>query len=195
MKTDKHFMELIKDFRNIEFSNPRDILHKNSTENGLTYYGVYQSAHPSLPIWSLIQANIDDAHGSLKKASEFLSQIEEVQDEVNKFYFYNYYLKLGLDKLEDYKIIKKIFFFGIVQNSFKRPILYAQKIVGIIEDGYLGDVTAKAINNYNSKDFIEKYIVLECEYFLNLVKHDLFEGGGKKGFFRYFHGWLNRSFK
>jgi hypothetical protein len=196
MEADKHFKRLIKDFKNIEFSNKKNILHKNKGENGLTYYGIYQSAHPNLPIWAIIQANIEDAHGDLEKASEYLSRIEDVQNEVEKFYFYNYYLKMHLNKIKSYDIVKKIFFFSIVQNSLKRPIKYAQHIVGVKEDGDLGNITANAINNYNKKDFMEKYITMEVDFFNRLVKKDLEKPKDKrKGYFRFLHGWLNRAFK
>ncbi len=33
----------------LEFNNPHDALHKNKTENGFTFMGIYQGAHAS---WS-----------------------------------------------------------------------------------------------------------------------------------------------
>ena len=33
----------------------KKLLHKNDGENGLTYFGIYQSAHPNLKIWKIIE--------------------------------------------------------------------------------------------------------------------------------------------
>ena len=49
------FEKAMKELANVEHSNDNSkVLHKNPTELGLTFWGIYQSANPNLPIWSII---------------------------------------------------------------------------------------------------------------------------------------------
>ena len=42
--------------RDVEFSNDNSLLlHHNEGETGLTYFGIYESAHPSWDGWSVIK--------------------------------------------------------------------------------------------------------------------------------------------
>ena len=45
------FEKAMKELASVEHSNDNSkVLHKNSTELGLTFWGIYQSANPDLPI-------------------------------------------------------------------------------------------------------------------------------------------------
>jgi hypothetical protein len=49
------FEKAMKELASVEHSNDNSkVLHKNSTELGLTFWGIYQSANPNLPIWGII---------------------------------------------------------------------------------------------------------------------------------------------
>lgn len=46
---------IINMIRAVEFSNDNSLLlHHNEGETGLTYFGIYESAHPSWDGWSVI---------------------------------------------------------------------------------------------------------------------------------------------
>ena len=50
------FEKAMKELASVEHSNDNSkVLHKNSTELGLTFWGIYQSANPNLPIWNIIE--------------------------------------------------------------------------------------------------------------------------------------------
>ncbi|OCR84502.1 peptidoglycan domain protein, partial [Campylobacter fetus subsp. testudinum] len=55
----------------MEFSSSKDVLHKNKTENGFTFMGIYKGAHPSWGGWDIIKNALSN-NVDIKIASEVL---------------------------------------------------------------------------------------------------------------------------
>ena len=54
---------------NLEFSGGTNALHKNKTESGLTWMGIYEKAHPNWQGWEKIKQILNQTN-DIKKASE-----------------------------------------------------------------------------------------------------------------------------
>ena len=180
-------------FKGIEFSNNSNILHKNKGENGLTYYGIYQSAHPTLPLWSLVEANVQDTN-DLEVSSKYLSQIESVQEEVRSFYLNNYFLPLKLDVVKHQLIANEMFYFAINQGSLRRTVKYAQCVAGKLTcDGVLGTKTVNRLNELTEKElkrFDVEYDKREIGFYFSLKSKRKFNW-----WLRYIKGWVYRAIK
>lgn len=55
----------------LEFNNPHDALHKNKTENGFTFMGIYQGTHASWSGWDIVK-NVLSTNADIKIASKIL---------------------------------------------------------------------------------------------------------------------------
>ncbi|MGP1485643.1 MAG: hypothetical protein ACTTJC_06125 [Campylobacter sp.] len=55
--------------KSLEFSGALNALHKNKTESGLTWMGIYEKAHPNWQGWSKIKSELN-SQNDIKKASE-----------------------------------------------------------------------------------------------------------------------------
>ena len=69
----------------LEFNNPANALHKNKTESGWTFMGIYQTAHPKLSLWSKVEDAVS-LSSSVAEASKMLYADKELLEEVKKFY-------------------------------------------------------------------------------------------------------------
>ena len=50
-----NFLKSYDKLMSLEHSKPQNCLHINKNENGFTFRGIYQTAHPKLKIWDLIE--------------------------------------------------------------------------------------------------------------------------------------------
>ena len=92
----KSIIEMIKD---VEFSSDNSqLLHKNKTENGLTYFGIYESAHPNWKGWKIIKGYLD-LEPDLKKCSLILANVSDLNKLVEEFYKVEFYDKMKLDSV------------------------------------------------------------------------------------------------
>ena len=70
------FEKAMKELASVEHSNDNSkVLHKNSTELGLTFWGIYQSANPNLPIWGIIERYLK-IEPDIKKCGVILCNLE-----------------------------------------------------------------------------------------------------------------------
>ena len=126
---------------------------------GKTNFGISKRAYPDLDIKNLTR----------QKAKEI--------------YKSDYWDPLNLELISNANICLDIFDMAV--NSGKsRAVKMAQKLAGTDEDGGMGVITAKAINNYKG-DFVKDYKHSRKIYYQNLAnnntKYEVF-----------LRGWLNR---
>lgn len=178
MSFKKSFDEML----NLELSSPYNALHKNKWENGYTFMGVYEGAHPSWKGWELIYRTLE-LYKDLEKASYECYQNIFLIDLVEKFYKENFWDKLRLDELKSNRIADLIFKFA-VNVGIKRAVRYAQMIANVRLDGIIGANTINALNSLDSGYFEERY---KAEF----IK--FYEGLAKDNYYKYFlKGWRNR---
>lgn len=160
------------------------VLHKNKGELGLTFFGIYQSAHPTLSIWNTIN-QVLKSESNTKKAGPILMKDSELLKQVNIFYKREFWDKMRLDEINSQHIANEIFIFGVNVN-WKIAIKEAQKLIGVAADGIIGTQTLKALNNYDEKVFDKKFDDVEIAYYEQIVKN-------KPHLAHNLKGWINRA--
>lgn len=182
-----NFYDAFLKLKGIEFSSPEDALHKNKGENGLTYYGIYQSAHPHWSGWSRVMAHLM-THGFNRRLASITSYHDEnLTQEVLYFYYMNYWITLRLDDIDSQKIAEEMFFFYIHIGNKKKVVRYAQSIAGIVVDGIIGKNTVNALNKIDVDLFDKEYDRKEISHYKRLVKYN------PKRFGTFIKGFINRA--
>ncbi|WP_419673789.1 putative peptidoglycan-binding domain-containing protein [Aliarcobacter butzleri] len=160
------------------------VLHKNKGELGLTFFGIYQSAHPTLSIWNTIN-QVLKSQPDTKKAGPILMKDSELLKQVNIFYKREFWDKMRLDEINSQHIANEIFIFGVNVN-WKIAIKEAQKLISVAADGIIGTQTLKALNNYDEHVFDKKFDDVEIAYYEQIVKN-------KPHLVHNLKGWINRA--
>lgn len=170
----------------LEFSRPENALHKNPTENGLTFMGIYEAANPSWQGWGQVRAAIN-AYGDLKKASVALYNDDALVNLVAIFYKKTYWDALCLDDVNSQLKANELFCFA-VNVGVKSAVRVLQNMLGLTSDGVMGTNTLKALNAYDTVAFDSDFDRAEIAYYRNLVK-------AKPAYYIYEKGWINRAEK
>lgn len=180
------FNEAMGLFLKAEISNnPKEALHKNRGENGLTYMGIYQSAHPTWFRWGYINTILEKHDGNKIEASIELYQDRSLTQDVYDFMKKNFWDVMKLDSVTSQKIAEELFIFGTNANM-KAGVKMAQRLIGVEDDGIVGNGTITALNAFNERVFDEEYDLLEQAYYMNLIsRHPELEVNEK--------GWIRRS--
>jgi hypothetical protein len=194
----KKILEMIKD---VEFSSDNTkLLHKNDGEKGLTYFGIYESAHPNWYGWNIIKKYLDldedyqeykktendkDLSLALKKCSRILSNVSDLNFLVEDFYKKEFFNKMKLDLVKsEHKQLEIMCFainVGIVPTA---KVL--QRLLNVTVDGLIGQQTIKALNAFDEELFDKLFDIAEIEYYDKLVTN-------KERFKIYQKGWHNRA--
>ena len=182
MKKFNKAMDILKE---VEHSNRNDkLLHKNAGENGLTFFGIYQSAHPNLPIWKTINRYLE-IEPDIKKCSLLLSNVSDLKDEVYKFYKKEFWDKMQLDKVNSEHICNEMFIFG-VNVGYITCIKETQKLLGVTADGIIGSITLSKLNAYDVVQFDKDFDKIEMAYYERIAK-------AKPHLAINLKGWFNRA--
>lgn len=176
------FNKAFEILKKLEYKDCSDALHWNHGEHGWTFMGIYQVAHPDSIIWKKL-----NEYGTTDKEelSKLLCKDNEVINEVKRIYRQEYWNKAKLYAVDSQQIANEIFVFG-VNAGIKRAIKLAQKIVGVVQDGIVGQKTLKALNAYNDKLFDIVFDAGEAEYYESLIE-------ANRKYAIYENGWLNRA--
>jgi len=171
----KKIPDIIKE---VEFSNNNSLLlHKNPTEDGLTYFGIYESAHPNWYGWNIIKrylANTPD----LKECSKVLANVSDLNKLVEDFYKKEFFDKMKLDLVKsEHKQLELMCF--AINVGIKPAIKVLQETLGVTIDGIIGNQTINALNDFNESLFDKLFDEKEKEYYdtlkasLNMYKKGL----------------------
>lgn len=169
-----------------EFSSPLDALHVNETENGYTFMGIYQHAHPTWSGWSLVREKMKQYNNDMELASKMLYDNEKMREYVEHFYKRNFWDRAKLDRIDSQHIANEIFIFGVVAGMGV-SIRKAQEIVCVKIDGLVGEGTLQALNSFDEKVFDVQFDEEEIEYFREVVKNNPQKS-------RFLKGWINRAY-
>lgn len=192
---------IINMIRDVEFSNDNSqLLHKNEGENGLTYFGIYESAHPKWQGWKIVKGYLDldenwqeylktkdeiDLSLALKKCSRILSNVSDLNFLVEDFYKKEFFDKMKLDLVESESKQLEMMCFGINTNP-TRCIKKVQELLGLTVDGIIGNKTINALNDFNEDLFDKLFDEKEKEYYNSL---------DEVRFGKFKKGWRNRADK
>ena len=176
----------LKHLFSVEFSNRQTkFLHKNPTENYFTLGGISQKANPLTLDWNFVHKIVSACEDNVFRASKMLYNDDITMNQVKAIYYNNYWLKMKLDKIKSQKIADEIMLMGVVGGT-KTAVKLAQKTVGVIDDGIVGDITIKALNDYDEDLFDIEYDKNEVKHFEALVEN-------REQFAIYLNGWKNRA--
>jgi lysozyme family protein len=182
---DSNFKKAFDILMGLEFSNPSNALHQNKGENGLTFMGIYQVAHPNWAGWGIIKEGIELHNGNIKEASKELYSSTRIQYLVEDFYKEKFWDRAKLDSVESGKKCEEVFIFG-VNAGMRTSIRKTQKLVGAVADGIVGSQTIEAINKFPEGKFDMMFDEIEIQYYADIIK--------KKPSFKIFeNGWENRA--
>lgn len=173
------FKKALKKLFEVEFgNNPKLALHKvEGDSGGLTYKGIARNKNKDWGGWAII-----DAH---QGKPEDLENNKPLQDLVEQFYKKRYWLAIRGQDIQNQEVAENIFLFGVNAGVYT-AIKQAQKIVGVKEDGIIGTNTIKAINNFDPKEFCQRYTALEKEFYRKLVNKN-------PALAKFLKGWENRA--
>ena len=178
------YMQAFNLLMSLEFSRPENALHKNPTENGLTFMGIYEAAHPNWQGWGQVRAAIN-AYGDLKKASVALYNDDALVNLVASFYKTNYWDTLNLDSVDSKIKANELFCFAVNVGT-KSAVRVLQDMLGLQCDGIMGQETLRALNNYSEQAFDVDFDRAEIAYYRNLIRKNPRLGV-------YERGWENRA--
>lgn len=169
----------------LEFSSENDVLEKNATEDGWTFMGIYQGAHPQLDLWKVVRQKMQQYNGDMKLVGSMLYNNPQVREMVAAFYKKEFWDKAKLDSVNSQQVANEIFIAG-VNMGMKKAVMLAQRLVGATQDGVVGPKTLAAINKFDDTVFDEMYDVLENEYYEEIIAAN----PSKRIFAK---GWRNRA--
>lgn len=169
----------------LEHSNREDkVLHKNKGEDGLTFFGIYESANPSWKGWDIVKRYLEFTP-DLRECSKILVNVSDLTKLVNEFYKKKFWDKALLDNVKSQKIADEIFIFG-VNVGMTVAIAKAQALVGASVDGISGSQTVRRLNEYDEDKFDILFDEEEIKYYDRLVElHSKFSINKK--------GWHSRA--
>lgn len=140
-------------------------LHKNKTEQAVTYAGIYKKAHPSWEGWEYIDKN--------QTPPTHL---------VREFYYENFYK--DFEELEPN--IAYILFESSV-NMGATAIKLAQRTLGVVDDGVFGPKTQRVLIQTDPHKFLLEFTISKIVYYNYLAKKEQYQP--------YLRGWINRAVK
>lgn len=179
-----NFNEAFQILMRLEFSRPEDALDRNPTENGWTFMGIYQNAHPHWAGWDEILGTVAYG-GDIEKISRALYASENLRAQVRAFYKEAYWDRMRLDEISSQVKANEMFIFA-VNVGIKPAVRVTQQLVGVVNDGIVGEQTLAAINRYDEAKFDKEFDRAELRYYNNLIE--------KNPKFRvYANGWRNRA--
>lgn len=169
----------------VEYNNdPKRALEQNPGETGLTYKGIYETAHPNWAGWTAVKSVLMKCGGDKKKAGVELENDVIVQKQVEDLYKEVFWDKMQLDRIDAQKIADEMMIFG-VNVGIGHAIKAAQRIAAVPQDGVIGPKTIAALNRVDETVFDETYDLLEIEYYEKL--------GEQARFKQFVKGWRNRA--
>ena len=170
--------------KQVEHKTVNKLLHKNEGEHGLTFFGIYEVAHPNWKGWNIIKrylANTPD----IEQCSVILANVSDLTQLVYEFYRREFWNKAKLYEVLEQRKADELFIFG-TNAGMKIAIKKAQELVGVVIDGDIGPKTLKAINDYDVEKFDVFYDLEEKEHYDTLMaKRDALRINQK--------GWYNRA--
>lgn len=178
-----NFKESMKLLTFLEYSNNNSkLLHKNKNEDGLTFYGIYESANPLWVGWYAIKKQLKTTP-NLKECSLILSKNIGLMNLANDLIKKQYWDKAKLDLVNSQKIANEIFIFGF-NVGMPIAIKKAQKLIGVNDDGDVGNITLKALNSFNENNFDVEFDELEIEYYKATIERKPYLKPNEKGWFK-----------
>ena len=164
-----NFKESMKLLTFLEYSNQDwKLLHQNKNEDGLTFYGIYEKWNKDWKGWDIVKNQLKITP-DIKTASRALAKNKELENLAFERIKTKYWDGAKLDFVYSQKIADEIFLFGF-NVDMPIAIKKAQKLVGVCQDGIVGNMTLKALNNFDVNVFDIEFDKEEIKYYDAIIK-------------------------
>jgi len=164
-----NFKESMKLLTFLEYSNQDwKLLHQNKNEDGLTFYGIYEKYNKDWKGWDIVKEQLKITP-DIKTASRVLAKNKELENLAFERIKTKYWDRAKLDFVHSQKIADEIFLFGF-NVGMPIAIKKSQKLVGISQDGLVGNVTLKALNSFDVNIFDIEFDKEEIKYYEVIIK-------------------------
>ena len=101
------FNKAFEILKRLEFKDCSNALHKNEGEEGWTFMGIYQKAHPNSKIWKELE-KYQEIESDIKKLSRLLCNNTIALQEVKNIYRQKYWNRAKLYDVKSQKIAEEI---------------------------------------------------------------------------------------
>jgi lysozyme family protein len=105
------------------------------------------------------------------------------KDKAIAIYYRDYWLPMDVDLLNNPELILQVFDMG-VNSGIRMGIKLLQRMVGTIDDGFIGQITVKAVNDF-SGDVVDEYKKRRKLFYVTLAQN-------KPSLRVFLKGWLSR---
>jgi lysozyme family protein len=122
-------------------------------------------------------------YGICKKQFPHLDIKNLTVEQASKIYFESYWLPMNLDKIDNELLKLHLFDMGVNAGT-KSAIKLLQEMLGITQDGVIGNITSNSIKSWQG-NVVADYINARKGYYLRLVKN-------KPKLNKFLKGWFNR---
>ena len=163
-----NFKEAYEILKRLEFNSPKNALHKNKGEEGLTWMGIYEKENPGWSGWKTIKDTLRITR-DIEQASVILYNDAVLRADTANFYKFKYWNKIKGEDIKSQRVASEIFIFG-VNAGIGVAIKAAQKIVGVTADAVVGEKTLKALNSYDEARFDKEFDRAEIEHYKALIE-------------------------
>jgi lysozyme family protein len=137
---------------------------------GETNYGITQKS------WTAFINNSPNMPASVKDIS---------QDDAKVFYLLTYWRPLKCRLIDSQPMADALLSFAVNQGQ-GRAVKRLQKILGVTQDGIIGQNTIDAINSKNGNELCNQFCEETKNYFSNLIKK-------RPSLSKFANGWSNRA--
>lgn len=142
---------------------------------GETYRGISRVFHPEWAGWAIIDKLKPIKHNAIVSNTD-------LESNVRSFYYKKYWQPIKGDLIDSQRIATFLLDYYI--HSGVRAIKRLQSIVGVSQDGIIGNKTIAAINTMNEDILFKAYKNERIAFLTALSKQD--------GQSKFLKGWLNR---
>ena len=154
---------------------------------GETYRGIARNFWPKWGGWAIVDYYKKSPNFPKKwsEITKLLAKDKQLNKLVEEFYKKNFWDDLRGDYIMDQSVANNIYDFA-VNSGVSRASRYAQRIVGTIEDGDIGQKTVSAINAYDPDEFVDKFKDAREAFYHRIVANDPSQK-------KFLDGWIKRA--
>lgn len=147
---------------------------------GETYCGIARKFWKDSKIWPLL-----DALNPKLKRGQFVTgpSAAECEKIIREFYKTQFWDKLKCDNIKSQSVAAYFFDWHVTSGGV--AVKQVQKLVGVDDDGSVGDLTIAAINNVDPKTLFDKMVGIRVQRARDKAANDPSQQ-------KFLKGWLNR---
>jgi lysozyme family protein len=145
---------------------------------GETLMGISKNNWPKWDGWKIVD--------TLSSPKEMAINVE-LQNKVQSFYLQNFWNPIKGDEIHSQVIANSIMDFAVNAGA-KTSVRLAQKVVGVKDDGIIGNNTLNALNFFDERLFIAEFKLAKIDRYCDIVDE-------KPNQLKWLKGWVRRALR